>query len=195
MRKWPRFEIANFPTPTGIPNEWVKELIGKGVPKSLFELYHAAGELTLLDDPASGPLVCFGDYALYGRICLNPRTEQIVDIIYVPVETPNMPAGVLRSAMLVNSSLDQFTASVRSVLSRFPFDTGDTGDDTDEDSYLDRLEAETDRAVQDMAATLRRIDEAALLVDGFWTTFLDDVQMGDFSTKDILGGSGASHLR
>lgn len=51
-----------------------------------------------------------------------------------------------------------------------------------DDSSLDRTRAELDRAVDDLKRALSAIDPTAMEdLDGFWMTFLDDVQMGDFS--------------
>jgi hypothetical protein len=66
--------------PTGIPHGWDEELLEQGAPDGL--AYKAAQELTLLDDPGSGPLVCFGISGIYGRLCLDPRTKQIVHVSY-----------------------------------------------------------------------------------------------------------------
>jgi|GraSoi_2013_60cm_1033757.scaffolds.fasta_scaffold261002_1 hypothetical protein len=40
---------------------------------------------------------------------------------------------------------------------------------------------------EELVGTLRRIDPAALAdPDGFWMTVVADVQMGNYSTRDIL---------
>src|SRR5215472_16800905 len=58
--RWPHFEMVTFSEPTGIPFGWDKELVSKGVPKDLLGAYNVAHELTLLEVPDYGPLVCFG---------------------------------------------------------------------------------------------------------------------------------------
>src|SRR5580765_2192554 len=95
--RWPRFKMVTFSQPTGIPHRWDRELIEKGAPDGL--VFGAAHELTLLEDPGSGPLVCCGIGGAGVNVCLDPRTGQVVEILCYP------PAHVIRSALLVNSSL------------------------------------------------------------------------------------------
>jgi SUKH-4 immunity protein len=132
--------------------------------------------------------VCFGITGLYGWVCLDPRTGQVVDLIYVPVATTNLQAGVLRPAWLVNSSLEKFSASVRVVLDRFPFDRVSMRGNRDlEDSEWDDLSNEWDHAADELEEALRAVDPAAVANrDSFWMTFLDDVRMGDFMTSEML---------
>ena len=185
--RWPRFELEIFQEPTGIPNEWDAELLAKGAPKGLVGgRYKALSGLTLLEVPNYGPLVRFGSHMLCGAVCLDPRSGAIVDIGYVETETAYLPRGFIGSPSLVNSSLDQFITSVRAVIARFPYDSGEYNSDDVPDEVIDRFWDECDRAVGEMREALRRIDPVAIYVDGFWETFLDDVQMGDFSTARIF---------
>ncbi len=78
--QWPRFGLAPYSAPTGIPYGWDAELVERGAPIGLG--YEVANELTLLEDPGSAPLVCFGTSGVYGRLCLDPRSKQIVHIQY-----------------------------------------------------------------------------------------------------------------
>jgi hypothetical protein len=55
---WPRFTLVTYRAPTGIPNGWAAELLEKGAPDGLVST--AARELTLLEHPKAGALVCFG---------------------------------------------------------------------------------------------------------------------------------------
>lgn len=186
---WPRFELAIFPEPTGIPYGWVEELLRMGVPKAMFGYYRAADDLMLLEVPGYGQFVRFGTSGPYGGVCLDPRTRAIVYVnTYVPSRAINPEAsGIHGPPSFVNSSLEQFTATVRAVLDRFPFDRGDTGRESWEDADLDEIEAEWDRAAGELTETLGRIDpEAVADQDGFWKTFVADVQMGDYSTDDTL---------
>jgi SUKH-4 immunity protein len=190
--RWPRFELVTFPKPAGVPYAAARMLVERGVPKSLFGLYRAARELTLLEDPARGQLVCFGATGLDGWVCLDPRTGQVVDLIYVPVATVNVPAGVLRPAWLVNSSLEQFIESVRVVLNRFPFDSVSMKGNRDLDgSDWDDLHNEWTHAADEIEEALRAVDPAAVAdPNGFWMTFLDlDVRIGDYMTSEVVGSS------
>lgn len=196
----PRFEMITFSAPTSIPHGWDAELLRRGVPKARL-VYDAANQLTLVEDPEHGQLVCFGTHGRHIRICLDPRSGHVVDVLCddraksQPREATST-AEVIRSAWLVNSSLDQFIASVRVVVNRFPFDSGDAIRASDWDDHAialaraEQLEREWDQAVEDLTETLRRIDPVALADDGFWRTFLDDVQMGNYATSDILRDGG-----
>lgn len=167
--RWPRFELVTFPEPTGIPHGWDEPLVRQGVPKALIaRTYRAASTLMLLDDPRYGPLVRFGKSGVSDSICLDPRTGHIVMI----VDAPDGPAW------LVNSSLEQFIASVRVVIGRFPFYERERGNDLEE---LERIGDE-------LAQAIGSIDPAAVVdPNGFWQMFIADVMNGDFATEDIVG--------
>src|SRR5215469_9719412 len=114
--RWPRFEMVTFSEPTGIPFGWDKELVSKGVPKNLFRRYNAAHELTLLEVPDYGPLVCFGTEH-WDYVCQDPHTGAIVYAAYMPPNVVNLgPGFFVGPPTIVNSSLDQFIASVRAVV-------------------------------------------------------------------------------
>ena len=196
--RWPRFELVTFSAPTGIPHGWDAELLSKGVPKAMLGRYNAASELTLLEDPGHGPLVCFGASGSFVRLCLDPRTGQVVDIVYdrKAVNQPSNdhgPPWLVRPPLLVNSTLDQFIDSVHTVVDRFPFHSGDTkegselDDPAKERARAEQLDSELDRAAENLTEILRSIDPAAVADEStFWRTFVDDVQMGDFATEDVL---------
>ena len=195
--RWPRFDLVSFRTPTGIPHGWDAELLRKGVPKALIgQSYQAASELMLLNVPGNGHLVCFGISGLLGKACLDPHTGAIITITDVPPEyshTLNLVSGIYGPSCFINSSLDQFIASVRVVLDRFPFDSGDTEerDDRDQPASIkangDELADEWDKAADELTEALRGIDSAAVAdLDGFWMTFVADVQMGNYATKVVL---------
>jgi hypothetical protein len=190
--------MVTFSEPTGIPFGWDKELVSKGVPKNLFRTYNAAHELTLLEVPDYGPLVCFGtEHWVY--VCQDPHTGAIVCIAYMPPNVINLgPGSFVGLPHLVNSSLDQFIASVRAVLERFPFYSMDTGEGDDLDdpasmdpasmrAYAEQFDSEVNRAAEDLTEILRRIDPAAVADHTtYWGSFVFDVQMGDFATEDVL---------
>jgi hypothetical protein len=190
--RWPRFEMVTFPEPTGIPFGWDKELVSKGIPKDPLGLYNAAHELTLLEVPNYGPLVCFGtqhsDY-----VCQDPHTGAIVYAAYLPPGIVNIGPDHFAGLSFVNSSLEQFIACVRAVLKRFPFYSLDTGevDDLDdpaaERARAEQVDREVDRAAADLTEILRNIDLVAVADETtFWWMFVFDVQMGDFATEDVL---------
>lgn len=184
---WPRFRLVPYAAPTGILHGWDAELLQKGAPDGL--ACEAARELTAIEDPDRGPVVCFGMSGPHVFICLDPQTHQVVDVVVQRGREPTGPhPKVIRAAWLVNSSLDSFIASVRAVTDRFPFDSTVTGADLrgEEDWEVrdDRRFAEWDQAGEELLETLRRIDAAAVAnLDGFWHTFLADLGMGNYASE------------
>jgi hypothetical protein len=194
--RWPHFEMVTFSEPTGIPFGWDKELVSKGVPKDLFRMYHAAHELTLLEVPDYGPLVCFGTER-WDYVCQDPHTGAIVYATYMTPGIANIGPDYFVGLHFVNSRLDQFIASVRAVLERFPFYSMDTGEGDDLDdpaserARAEQFDSEVDRAAEDLTEILRSIDPAAVADQTtYWGSFVFDVQMGDFATEDVLRDPG-----
>lgn len=170
-------ELVTFSESPRIPHELAAPLLERGVPKEMLGRYQAANALTLVETPRRVQLVCFGLVIGSERACLDPHTGAVIEII-------DGPQGDEWAEWPINSSLEQFIASVDAVLNRYPFDSPQAKEESD-DSYLDRTRAELDRAVDDLKAALSAIDPTAMDdPDGFWMTFLDDVQMGNFSTVD-----------
>ena len=183
--RWSRFEMVTFSKPTGIPHGWDMELVSKGVPKDLLGAYQAANGLALLEAQWGEQFVCFGVSGHDDYFCLNPRTGAVVDIVYVATSTINRVSGVQGPPIFVNSSLDQFIASVRAVVNRFPFESSSLGQT--QGHGQDDLANLWELVSEELFETLRRIDPVALAdLDGFWMTFVSDVQMGDYSTEMIL---------
>lgn len=193
--RWPRFTLVAYSRPTGIPNGWDEDLLEHGVPDGL--ACRAVPQLILLHDADSGPLVGFATHGPSCYLCLEPRTKRVVDIIVDrAIETVNPAYGtVRRSAWLVNSSLDQFIASVRGVTTRFPFDReGElkhgqlpTPGYPYPSAFWDTIAGEWERAAAEMLVTLRAIDAASVAnPDGFWMTFIADVQLGSYGTRHVL---------
>lgn len=177
--RWPRFELVHFSTPTGIPHGWDQELVSKGVPKT--GGYEATRDLVLIEIPDYGPLILFGVAGPSYSVCLSPHTGEVIGILDVPGSCPH----------LINSSLDQFTASVRAILGRFPYDSAGFEEERGDENEWDRagrLDAERTQAAEELVERLRAIDAAAVVdPDGFWMTFVADVQMGNYATKEVLG--------
>jgi SUKH-4 immunity protein of toxin-antitoxin system len=195
--EWPPFRLVTYSAPTNIPYGWDAELLAKGAPDGL--VCAAEDALTLLEDPGSGPLVCFGSSGLDGRVCLDPRTRQVVHIVYGAFGswrggTPQ--PKVVGPAELVGSSLDHFIALVRAATERFPFDSDLAVEEhggavhEDEATREERRFSEWARAAEEVAETLDRIDPAAFADPGeFWHSFVADVGMGIYATKHFLRGA------
>jgi hypothetical protein len=123
--RWPRFKVVTYSAPTGIPHEWDAELLEKGAPDGL--ICEADRELTLVEHPDAGPLVRFGTTGPDDYVCLDPRTKQVVGILYGAFRTGDPQPEFVGPAWVVNSSLEQFIASIRAVTERSPFDSEVTG--------------------------------------------------------------------
>jgi hypothetical protein len=162
---WPHFELVTFPEPVGVPHDLVAPLIDKGVPRDLLGRYRAASELTLLQNAHLGRLICFGRTMQTDSMCFHPTSGAIFWIVDVP--------GGLE--WLVNSRLEQFLASVKVVIERFPFY------DVGSDLHL------RERVGMDLTESISDIDPQALsTANGFWQTFIDDVVSGDFATQEVV---------
>jgi SUKH-4 immunity protein len=189
MANWPRFMLVTYTAPTGIPNGWDAEQLEQGAPDSL--VCRAARELTLLEHPEAGPLVCFGTTGPRDYLCLHPQTKQVVFVTYAAFRIGDPQPSFVGRAWPVNSSLDHFIASVRAVTERFPFDTEVSGKgrrgEEDEDACDERRFNEWAQATLELGETLDRIDPASPVRGGeFWGDFLADVSMGNYASEDWL---------
>ena len=200
--EWPHFRLVTYTAPTGIPHEWDAELLEQGAPDGLG--CTPMQELALWEHPDVGPLVRFGTgHLVHTSVCLHPRTNQVLCVNHAAFRTGDPQPTFVGRALVVNSSLDHFIASVRSVTERFPFDSEGSGEDREdqevhkhkeqkdqwayEDEVAERLENERTQAGDDLIERLRRIDPAAIAdLDGFWHIFVADVQMGIYSIRNML---------
>jgi hypothetical protein len=186
----PRFTLVTYSAPTGIPHGWDANPLEKGAPDGL--VCEAARELTLIEHPESGPLVCFGAGHLADMyVCLDPRTKQVADIVYGAFRFGDPQPEVIGPPQVVNSSLDHLIASVRAVTERFPFGSEVTGKERrgeeDEDVRVERRFNEWAQAVLELGETLDRIDPQHPVQGGeFWHIFLADVSMGLYASENWL---------
>jgi hypothetical protein len=98
-------------------------------------------------------------------MALDPANGRVLDVM-------DLDEPVVRIA---NSSLKQFSECIRAVIDLFPY--------YHEGADFDEIDAATGR----ISAKLNDIDPVALEdPDGFWRTFVDDVQMGDYATEVSL---------
>jgi hypothetical protein len=177
-------ELVTFAESPGIPRELAAPLLERGVPKAMLGLYRAATGLTLLEDSGGRQLVGFGFIAYAQRACLDPHTGAVVALLDLRGGGRGGEEGDEWVVGGVNSSLEQFIASVGAVLTRYPFDSPQAKGESD-DRYLDRTRTEVDRAAGDLRRALSAIDPTAMADPGrFWLDFIDDVHMGAYSTDD-----------
>jgi hypothetical protein len=86
------------------------------------------------------------------------------------IEVINLAGAPL---LFVNSSIDRFTHVVKGVMARFPYYAASADD------------ADWQAASRDLTAIIGQIDPPAVVPDRYWSTFLDDVEMGDLSTEAV----------
>jgi len=142
-----------------------RTLFIEGVPKGFIgRRYVADSSITLLERAGHEQILRFGSSGLADAIGINLATGHVIEII-------NAPHSKL---LFVNTSIEQFAQTVRAVINRFPYY------DSDAD------EEEIQAVANELRDTIRNIDPAAAVPDRYWSTFVDDVEIGDLSTEAIL---------
>jgi len=175
MNGTPVFELVPLPKSGVLPAELPAELFTTGVP-TMGPKFRREPQLLVADAPVSGTVVCFGISSLFYRVGIELATGHVVDVLSPDLlRGPNRPS-VLPLPGFVNSSLPQFVECVRLAISAFPYYS--RGAD------LSEREAVASR----VAELLRPVDPPALELDQFWSTFIDDLVIGDFPTEDIVEG-------
>lgn len=160
---WPQFGLITI-AGSSLPPDLAKAYPALTVPSGGVGACKPRLELAPFNAPDGQELICFGNRPFLA-MCLNPATGQVVDLVTGPRGNP------LRAPAMVNSSLGQFTATVRAATARFPFhpDAPET-DPPDFEAAANRLRAE-----------LEPIDPPAWQGDRYWDTFYWDVAIGDYS--------------
>ncbi|MFF3663349.1 SUKH-4 family immunity protein [Streptomyces olivochromogenes] len=158
----PEFVLIRIEAPPEVPAQIAVLLGGTGVPGGLIGYeYRPLSEPVFLGGIGERGLVAVATSGLFGRIALDVATGHVVQI-------PKIDSVV---ASHVNSDLGSFNRCVAAVIARFPFCA-----DRDEDSYEEEAEKLRD--------LISGIDETALVHNGFWETFCDDVAIGDYTDWD-----------
>jgi SUKH-4 immunity protein len=169
--KYPRFEtrvFTEFPEVAklvaGLPSVR-RALFDDGIPKGLLGgRYTADPDLTILAREGHAPVVRFGTSGLSEAIGIDSANGNVIEVI----DTPWKPTN------LVNTTVALFTLTVRALIERFPYYAKDAEDE------------EIDSVAEELREIIRSIDAKAAVPGNYWPTFVDDVQMGDFNTADIL---------
>jgi hypothetical protein len=167
----PRFETRIYPESEQVAEQVAslpevrRALFETGMPAALLGgRYRADPRLTVLPLVGGGSVIRFGTSGLAQAVGVDVRTGNVLGVLDVPE----------RPTILINTAVDLFTATVRGMFERFPY-------------YGKNAEwTEIDSACAELREIVRSIDAAAAVPGCYWPGFVDDVQMGDFSTEDIL---------
>jgi SUKH-4 immunity protein len=147
-----------------------RALFDDGVPKGFFgRRYSADPDLTILAWEGHAPVVRFGTSGLAGMIGIDSASGKVIRVIDVPC----------KPTILVNTTVALFTLTVRALIERFPYYAKDADDE------------EIDSVAEELREIIRSIDAEAAVPGSYWPAFVDDVQMGDFNTEDILASGQA----
>lgn len=158
---WPSFAMVQIHGSSTRNPDWNGPDLTLEVPKAMVgATYRAAGTLTR----DRGSLVRFGSTGLFGSILLDTVTGAVFK-----------REREVNHVSLVNSSLPDFIATVRAVIGRFPF----YGSDSDDSEWA--------AVARDVEGIVRAVDPGAFIQDGFWETLVNDIEIGDFPTEEILG--------
>src|SRR5262249_36690079 len=164
MRTWIDLQMVSFPPaevePFQLSRDQTEVLTGEGIPKDFFgELFRATHNLEPIET-STGTYICFGTSGYGVRICLDPRSGEVVQLV-----------GSEHLRNFVNTSLRQFVKTIKAVLARFPFHGTDATSD------------DINAAARDVAAIISDVDPPAMIPDRFWSTLVDDIKMGDFDLE------------
>jgi hypothetical protein len=139
------------------------------VPKNFIgRRYTADSSLILLERQGDETILRFGSSGLSDAIGVDLSTGHVIEVL-------NARGSPL---LFVNTSIEQFKQTIKAVVDRFPY--------YGQDATNEEIEA----AAADLRDIIRRIDSAAIIPDRYWSTFADDVELGDLSTEAILAIDG-----
>jgi hypothetical protein len=146
-------------------------LFTDGIPADFMaQAYHADREVTVFERAGHAPVLRFGSGPLSQFFGVDLATENVIQVV-----VPDYPEN------FVNTSLAHFTQTVIAVNDKFPFYS------------LSEADRVMDRVAGELLKMISSIDPPAAVPDRFWSTFIDDVQNGDFSTEDVTSGYAKMH--
>lgn len=158
----PNFRLVPLRSSNQVPARVADIFAKAGVPAGLIGYdYQALPEAVVLAGSGELGLVAFGTSGLFGRICIDPASSEVV---FVPKE--DVPV-----VSFVNKDLDSFIRCVEAVIARFPF-------------YADEEQDEYSEEADELRGVLAGIDGSILEHAGFWDDFCWDVEMGEYGDWD-----------
>ncbi|WP_406054805.1 SUKH-4 family immunity protein [Streptomyces sp. NBC_01077] len=157
----PEFVLIPIEAPPEVPTQVAVDLGKTGIPGGLIGYeYRPLSEPVYFAGLGERGLVGIAMSGLFGRIAIDVASGHVV-------QTPAIESAAVSH---VNRDLASFNRCVAAVIARFPF-------------YAEGAE-ETYDVAKELRDLLTGIDETALVPDGFWETFCDDVEMGDYADWD-----------
>jgi hypothetical protein len=155
--------LVHVEAPSEAPAQVAVHLRETGVPAGLIGYeYRPLSEPVFLAGVGERGLVAIATSGLSGRIAVDVATGHVVQI-------PTISSARARH---VNSGLDSFSRCVAAVIARFP-------------SYADGGEDRCEEVAEELRGLISGLDETALVDNGFWETFCDDVAIGDYADWDV----------
>jgi len=140
-------------------------LFVEGVPEGFIgRRYVADSALTTLEAEGHSQVLRFGSSGLADAVGIELSSGHVVEIV-------KAPHSVL---ILVNKSIGQFAETMKAVMGRFPY------------YDIDSSEDEIVSVAHELMEIIARIDPEAVVPDRYWSTFIDDIEIGDLSTEAIL---------
>ncbi|WP_411076567.1 SUKH-4 family immunity protein [Streptomyces sp. cmx-4-7] len=158
----PEFVLTRVEVPPEVPSRIAVNLRDTGIPVGLIGYeYRLLSEPVYLRGIGEWGLVVIATSGLFGRIGVDVASGRVVEV----------PTIESATASHVNRDLDSFNRCVEAVIARFPF-------------YAVDDEERCDGVAEELRDLVSGIDETALVANGFWETFCDDVEMGDYADWD-----------
>ncbi len=143
-------------------------LFESGVPQHFIGRRFRVDDEVAMVHSARGAVLRFGTTGQSAAVGVVMDTGHVVEVL----ETPDA------RELFINSSLTTFAETVQGVAERFPF--------YDTDDQEDEIESASD----DVLELVRRIDPPAAEPDRYWSTFVDDMRIGDLTTEAVLEAGG-----
>ncbi|MDD9381280.1 SUKH-4 family immunity protein [Streptomyces sp. ZAF1911] len=155
----PEFVLIPAESPPGVPTQIASDLRETGIPGGLIGYeYRPLSEPVYIGGIGERGVVAIATSGLSGHVAVDVASGHVVQIQSA-------------TAWHVNRDLDSFNRCVAAVIARFPF-------------YADGDDEVCTEKADELRDLISSIDETALVRDGFWDTFCDDVAIGDYADRD-----------
>ncbi|MEV5432704.1 SUKH-4 family immunity protein [Streptomyces sp. NPDC052701] len=158
----PEFVLIRIEVPPEAPTRIAVDLGDIGIPGGLIgHEYRPLSEPVYLGRIGERGLVAIATSGLLGRIGVDVASGHVV-------QAPTIESATTSH---VNRDIDSFNRCVEAVIARFPF-------------YAEGDDERFEEVAEELRGLVSGIDETALVHDGFWETFCDDVAIGDCADWD-----------